>query len=259
MNRQDFDNFTKQLTENIKKYHSVKGLVAVGSMSAVDYQPDNWSDHDFYLVTEGGHQDYFRKNLQWLPMSGEISFFFQETDHGVKVVYKSGHLLEFAVFDLDELFLARVNRYRVLLDRCDIVGRMGKIREMTERSCNGSVPDNRFLAGQFLTNLLVGVGRFRRGEKISANFFIKQSALENLLKLVIKNISADNKDLLDNINHRRRFEFVYPQLGEEMNELLLLTHDETAKGFLKIYKEVIMPKVQDFSKENIEVIEAYIG
>ena len=259
MNRRDFDNFTRQLTESIKKYDSVKGLVAVGSMSAVDYQPDEWSDHDFYLVVESGHQEYFRKNMQWLPRFEDISFFFQETEHGVKVVYKSGHLLEFAVFDPDELFLAKVNRYRVLLDRCDIEDRMKKIQERTEGSCGNSIPDNRFLAGQFLTNLIVGTGRFRRGEKISANFFIKQSALENLLKLVIKNLPADNKDILDNINHRRRFEFVWPQLGERMNNLLLLPPDEAAKGFLKIYREEILPLTEDFSQENIGVIEAFLS
>lgn len=259
MNRQDFDNWTKQLTENIKKYDSVRGLVAVGSMAAVDYQPDEWSDHDFYLVVDGGHQEYFRKNMQWLPRFEEISFFFQETEHGVKVVYMSGHLLEFAVFDPNELFLARVNRYRVLLDRLDIGERMEKVRAQTGESCSGSLPDNRFLAGQFLTNLLVGVGRFRRGEKISANFFIKQSALENLLKLIIKNVPSNNKDLLDNINHRRRFEFVYPEQGEKINELLLLPPGEAAKGFLKIYCEHILPLTGDFSGENIGVIESFLN
>lgn len=259
MNRHDFDNWTMQLTENVRKYDSVKGLVAVGSMAAVDYQPDEWSDHDFYLVVEAGHQEYFRNNMQWLPRFEEISFFFRETEHGVKAVYKNGHLLEFAVFDPDELFLARVNRYRILLDKCDIEERMKKVRERTEGNCGDAIPDNRFLAGEFLTNLLVGTGRFRRGEKISANFFIKQSAMENLLKLIKKNIPAENGDILDNIDHRRRFEFVWPEQGERINNLLLLPPDEAAKGLLKIYREMILPLTEDFSPENIGVIEAFLG
>lgn len=228
-------------------------------MSAVDYQPDEWSDHDFFLVVETGHQVYFRKNPEWLPQSDDISFFFQETEHGVKAVYKNGHLLEFAVFDPDELFLAKVNCYRVLFDRLDIEKRMEKIRDNTEWDFSSSNPDNRYLSGQFLTNLLVGTGRFRRGEKLSAHLFVKQSAVENLTKLIIKNIPSDNKDLLDNINHSRRFEQAYPELGEMLSRILLLPIDEAAGELLRIYREKILPVTNDISAENIRVIETFIG
>jgi len=176
----------------------------------------------------------------------------------MKVVYKSGHLLEYAIFDRDELYLAKVNSYRILLDRLDIGERMKQVQEKTVAECNNSLPDNRFLAGQFLTNILVGMGRFRRGEKISANFFIKQSALENLIKLVIKNIPSDNRDRLDNINHRRRFEFVYPETGKRINELLVCSPDETAKGFMKIYGELILPVIGDYFPESLEVIDKFV-
>ena len=241
MNTKDYHNFTEQLNENVKQYAAVKGLIAVGSMACIDYQPDEWSDHDFFLIVEKGHQQYYRTNMEWLPHHKSIAFHFQETEHGVKVVYNNGHLLEFAVFDVDELFLAKVNRYRILLDRCDIRERMEKIRQKTEKDNNNSIPDNKYLAGQFLTNLLVGVGRFRRGEAISANFFIKQSALENLLKLIIYNLPSPKKDLLDNINHRRRFEFVYPEIGKEIDELLNLSPEISAKGLLEIYNKYILP------------------
>jgi len=52
----------------------------------------------------------------------------RETAHGLKVLYDDGHLLEFAVFDEAELPLARVNDYRVLLDRAHLEADLKHLR-----------------------------------------------------------------------------------------------------------------------------------
>ena len=81
-------------------------------MADVDYHPDQWSDHDFFVISEPGSQEYFRNDLSWLPDDRQIAFWFRETTHGLKVVYENGNLLEFAVFDFAELELAKADRFR---------------------------------------------------------------------------------------------------------------------------------------------------
>src|SRR5512144_21285 len=125
--------FTERLTERLAGEGEVLGLVALGSMSGEGAPPDEWSDHDFFVVVRPASQERFRSRLDWLPEPGEVALSFRETAHGLKVIIRSGHLLEFAIFDPEELRLARVNRYRVLLDRERIGERMAQLRAETGR------------------------------------------------------------------------------------------------------------------------------
>ena len=117
MNLADYNRFTEELRLKLAGDDRVLALIALGSMAQQDYQPDEWSDHDFFVITIQGVQEDMRRDLSWLPHAAEIIFHFRETEHGLKVLYRGGHLLEFAVFNEDELQLARIRRYRVLLDK----------------------------------------------------------------------------------------------------------------------------------------------
>lgn len=192
----------------------VLGLVAVGSMAAVDYVPDEWSDHDFLVITPRDGQETLRRDLSWLPRAPEITLSFRETAHGLKVLYADGHLLEFAVFDHDELEVAAVDRYRVLLDRGGVEARL---REMAGR--RREMPTEEFLFGMFVTAVQVGVGRTRRGEALSGAFFIV-SAARHLCALLARVLPAPEHGLLDEFDPLRRFECVYPELGVEIASAL---------------------------------------
>ena len=107
MNLARYNRFTEELTRKLDDDPRVLGLVALGSMAQQDYQPDAWSDHDFFVITIQGVQEDMRQDLSWLPRADELVFQFRETEHGVKALYRGGHLLEFAVFNEDELRLAQ--------------------------------------------------------------------------------------------------------------------------------------------------------
>jgi hypothetical protein len=77
-------------------------------MADRDYAPDEWSDHDFFVITPPGGQEALREDLSWLPRADRVALSFRETGHGLVVLYDDGHLLEFAVFELDELALAAI-------------------------------------------------------------------------------------------------------------------------------------------------------
>jgi len=110
MQRPDYERFTAHLRERLAADGRVVGLVALGSMSGEPPEPDEWSDHDFFVISRPGEQEGLRTELSWLPDAEEIAFSFRETAHGLKVLYRSGHLLELAVFDLEELSVAAVAR-----------------------------------------------------------------------------------------------------------------------------------------------------
>jgi hypothetical protein len=195
--------FTEALRARLADDPRVLGLVAVGSMANRDYAPDAWSDHDFFVIAP--EPETLRNDLSWLPEPQRIALSFRETEHGVKVVYDDGHLLEFAVFDLEELAVAGVNRYRVLLDRGGVEERVAALH--TEPH------GDEWLFGMFVTGALVAYGRARRGELLSASFFVVQT-LRHLTALV------GDAPILDDLDPLRRFERAYPELGSELASIV---------------------------------------
>ena len=65
--------FTQALTERLRADPRAIGLVAVGSMADRDYGPDEWSDHDFFVITPPGGQEELRSDLSWLPSADRIA------------------------------------------------------------------------------------------------------------------------------------------------------------------------------------------
>jgi lincosamide nucleotidyltransferase B/F len=209
----DYQRFTDALTDRLSHYGDVLALVALGSMAARDHLPDRFSDHDFFVIVRPGAQSWYRENLQWLPEHERIVFAFQETAHGMKVLYDDRHLLELAVFDPDELRLARINRYRVLFDRVNLTP---TLEQLAARETSSPAVDIRYQSGQLLTHLLVGLWRYRRGERLSAFRFLREFALQDLVQLTHALAIADRPDLSDNLDPTRRFEWVYPAVGNEL-------------------------------------------
>jgi hypothetical protein len=195
--------------------------------------PDGFSDHDFFVVTRSGAQERYRTERAWLPDAADIALAFRETAHGVKVLYAGGHLAEFAAFDLDELALARVNRYRVAFDRADIAVRMERIRAASAAEA-GAAPDLTWRVGQFLTGLVVGTYRDARGEHLSGHQFVRVHALGHLLVLLRTRLSLDDAARLDDLDPSRRFDLVLTGLGREINAALQAPVAETAQALLDI-------------------------
>jgi hypothetical protein len=237
---EEYRAFTGALVDGLAADRRVVGLVALGSMAERDYAPDEWSDHDVFVVTAPGEQEAFRVELGWLPRPAEIALSYRETDHGLKVLYGDGHLLELAVFDPDELALARVNRYRVLLDRGGVAERLAAMA--AARPAAGR-DDERFLFGQLLTAVLVGAGRDRRGEALSGSFLVKGLAVRHLLALLARAVPADRAELLDDLDPARRFEQVHPELAGEVEALLWAGTGEAALGLLELAEREVRPRL----------------
>jgi hypothetical protein len=253
MDAASYERLTERLRERLAADETVLGLIALGSMAALDTKPDRWSDHDFFVVVRTGEQERFRRDLSWLPESEAVVLSYRETAHGLKVLYRDGHLLEFAVFDPEELHLAKVNRYRVLLDRGGIADAMARIQEAsTEWAAASGMGDfERF--GQFLANLLVGASRHARGEGLSGRQFVGY-ALQHLAVLLGKYVPRETEHPLDNLDPLRRFERSWPEIGEELNRLLEAPMPETARGLLGIARRELGGRLPGYPAEAAETV-----
>jgi hypothetical protein len=213
-----FLKYEDELSANLQAHPDVIGLVFVGS--AADHSRfDEWSDHDFFVVTKSGAGEGLRQDLSWLPNADEIAIRPRETAHGLKVVYRDGHVLEFAVFNDEELELAGANAYLVTVDKTgEIAGRMAAIAAKSAEAAAKAIGENYKPDAEFelfLCQLLIGVGRARRGEALIASEHVRSWAVGNLLGLVRhwQHPVRGTEGKTDNLNRHRRFELQYPTIG----------------------------------------------
>ncbi|MCA9955354.1 MAG: hypothetical protein H6657_04720 [Ardenticatenaceae bacterium] len=259
MNLTEYNKFTEDMRLKLAGDDRVLCLVALGSMAQQDYQPDEWSDHDFFVITIHGVQEDMRRDLSWLPRADDLVFYFRETEHGIKALYHGGHLLEFAIFNEDELQLARLNRYRVLLDKAEIAPRLEELALTTQDwVAQGQTDPNRRLA-EFLMNLFVGVGRYARGERLSGHQFIKTYALTHLLRLLAEFHTSEDQSLLDNLDPFRRFERVFPRLGAEINGILAQNTLLAAEGLLALAVLELRPFLSPFPDAAVTEVQRMIA
>jgi hypothetical protein len=254
MNLEQFRAFSQKLRENLEADNRVLGLVFLGSAAEQSRLPDEHSDHDFFVITSKGVQEEFRQNLAWLPDAEKIAINYRETSHGLKVIYSNGHLIEFAIFDEDELFLARVNDYRVDLDKAEITKSLQQIASQP----NPELDPQKALNG-FLSELLIGVRRCNRGEKISGKAFIKQYSFYHFMRLLCHYLPAENKQRLDNLDPFRRFELVFPELSREINAAILLEGQDCAKLLLSIADRELSARIPNYPSEAVQLIRQLIN
>jgi hypothetical protein len=234
MERVEYARFTEELRAGLEADGRVLGLVVLGSTADGERAPDRWSDHDFFVVVTPGAQESFRSRLDWLPHSDRIALSYRETAHGGKVLYRDGHLLEFAVFSPEELPLARVNVWQALIDRERITERMADVAATTGRNSASGVPSDEWLAGQFLTSLLVGVGRYARGERLSGRQLVSSTAATHLVTLLSRRLDPPGPSHLDSLDPLRRFEQTFPSMGRDLNAILDLPSPDAARALLDL-------------------------
>lgn len=229
-----YRDFTDRLLARLAETPEVVGLVALGSMSGLPPLPDPFSDHDFFVVVTPGSQERFRTDLYWLPDAGDVVLSFRETPHGLKAFWSSGHLAELAVFSPEELALARVNRYRVLLDRGGVAERMARVRAATVELGRAASLDERWSVGMFLGALVVGSGRWARGERFSGHQLVRCSALGHLLALLRAALPPERAALLDDLDPLRRLEQAIPEDAPAILEALTLPAPAAARALLGV-------------------------
>jgi hypothetical protein len=217
------------------------------------YTADEWSDHDFFVITHSGRQEAVRTELAWLPHRERVVLEFRETEHGVTVVYDDGHMLEFAVFDLEEIGLATVNRYRILFDRGGVEERVARVA-----STPAPAPGDLFLFGKTVASALVAAGRGWRGETLSAAFTLT-SATTYLTRLLARTQPAEDASLLDEFDSLRRFERAYPEIGAELAAIVRLEPAVGGASLLDVLERELRPLRPDLPWGAVEAVRARLS
>lgn len=183
-------------------------LLGLGSVGRETERIDEYSDLDFFAIVQPGQKARFIENLDWL--AAPIAYAFKNTADGCKVLYEDGIYAEFAVFEPDELPPLSFPPGRIIWQTDDFDAALVE-RDM--RSAPKYALD--FILGEALTNLYVGLGRFRRGEKLAAMYFIQNYAVNQVLHLA-PYIEPAQTALRDPYGDERRFEQRFPGVAARL-------------------------------------------
>jgi hypothetical protein len=173
---------------------------------------DEYSDLDFFVIAEDGYKHHYLENLDWLSRIAPIAYHFLNTEDGYKLLFADGIFCEFAIFELQELENIPFAPGRIVWKREDAPENLHRPAKEPVRGQKRSVE---FLIGEAITNLYVGMGRDKRGEKLSAMRFIQGYAVDRLLELAefIEPGEGATRDIFAN---ERRFEAHHPRLAQEL-------------------------------------------
>lgn len=227
-----FDDYSQRLVESVRSRDEVVGLVLVGS-GADRSRIDEWSDHDFFLVTVDDAAAGFRENLDWLPDHDKIVLSVRETEHGLKVVYDDGHVLEFAVATMNEIADWAANKWTVLFDRGVLAEPIAQtMSAVAAKPKPGDEVDDGRDIRLFVSLLLIGTGRARRGELLTAGQFSRSYAVRYLLAVFAHRVPSVHAEKLDDLDVYRRFEQVYPDAGAQLARILEQDPETAARQLL---------------------------
>jgi hypothetical protein len=256
MDSTQFQQFTATLQHRLSTDDRVRALVGIGSLAHPE-RVDRWSDHDFWVITTTEGQAHFLSDLSWLPDYSTIALALRPAPEYYTVLYTTGHVAEFAVFALTDLSHGRLDRYRMLLDKDNIHTHIQAIYERTRPKQQTADASARAI-GHFLVTLCTGAARDARGERLSAHNYIFQYAVDDLLALITQHIPAQQSDLHDRFDPRRRFEQAYPVLSAQLEPILTLTPVVAALRLLDLAVSLFQDSMPAFPTPAVTATRAYL-
>jgi len=183
-------------------------LLALGSVGMDTSRLDEHSDLDFFVIVAPGAKAKYLGSLSWLEQAHPVTFSFPNTPDGRKALFQDGIFAEYAVFEPPELQHVSSSSVRVVWQRGDALDPLAVL---------GSPPtpqthSQEWHTNEALTNLLVGLHREARGERLTATRFIQTYAVERVLAIVALQQRAESGDP-DLFMPERRFESRFPSMS----------------------------------------------
>ena len=185
-------------------------LLALGSAGREIERLDEWSDLDFFVLVRDGAKPSYIDDLSWLAGACPVAWHFRNTPDGHKALLADGLFCEFAVFELDELKNIPYSPGRFVWRREEV----DETLAVPLRPLPG-LPDVPWLVGEALSNLLVGLQRHARGERLAAMRMVQVHALDRVLEL-LEHDAASTPAQRDPFNVDRRVERRLPDAGASL-------------------------------------------
>lgn len=224
-----FEAYVARVAAAARAHPQIVGVALVGSGAEPD-RIDEWSDHDFVIVARPDAVEPLRHSFDWLPDAAELVVLAREWHDGFKGVFSDGRIIEFAIVDLEALAEFPLHGARIVYDEG---GLDAAIKRAVSVAPARSSSEAEAIAVAFLFQILVGTGRARRGELVSAGEVIRSEAVESLLDLVlvVQHSDRSSPDLFD---PRRRFEQVDPGLARELADATAQRVEDAARSLLTL-------------------------
>lgn len=201
-----------EIGESLAQSGHALALIGLGSVGEELHRLDEHSDLDFFVIVEAGYKRRYIENLEWLSRIAPIAYHFLNTPDGYKLFFADGIFCEFAVFELQELADIPFAPGRTVWRREDAPE---TIHHPVKEPLRAERRTMEFLVGEAVTNLYVGMGRDKRGEKLSAMRFIQGYAVDRLLELS-EYIEPGQDVSRDIFASERRFEARHPSVACEL-------------------------------------------
>lgn len=166
---------------SLANYEDALCLLGLGSVGDEQSRLDEFSDLDFFVIVRTGSKKPFLDCIDWLSNAHSVAWSFANTPDGRKALFEDLVFCEYAIFEESELQSVAFTPGRVVWSRpgfdttlC-VPGRIAGAR---------TPADVEWLVGEAVTNLYVGLCRYRRGEKWTAFNFVQHYAVGRLAELI---------------------------------------------------------------------------
>lgn len=167
------------------------GLLGLGSVGCDTGRLDAYSDLDFFVVVRPGAKPRYVEALDWLAAAQPLLWHFRNTVDGHKALMDDGVFCEFAVFEPQELARIPFAPGRWVWRRDELDARLAAPRVPLPST---ELPDEAWLVGEILSNLIVGLQRLARGETLAAMRLIQMFAVDRVLQLAERNALSSGRD-----------------------------------------------------------------
>ncbi|MEZ4669326.1 MAG: hypothetical protein R3E39_15585 [Anaerolineae bacterium] len=189
-------------------------LLGLGSVGTELDRLDEYSDLDFFVIVRQGFKQSYIHDLDWLAVQ-PIAYSFMNTVDGYKLLYEDGIFCEFAVFEPQEMASIPFSAGRIVWKAVDFDESV-----LTPYQLPSDKPKPAdWLLGEAITNIYVGLGRFWRGEKLSAARFIQGYAVDRVVELAAY-IETAQPAYRDIFTPERRFEKRFPGVAGHLTEFV---------------------------------------
>jgi hypothetical protein len=212
--------FTNKLTEigqSLANSPAALALLGLGSAGVERNRLDSYSDIDFFVIVQPGWKQHYLQKTEWLETKSGIDWIFQNTPDGFKIYWHDDVFGEMAVFEPSELAHIRFTPGVIVWSTPDFDVRVTEPKNLPTKKDTGVL----HLQNELLSNLFVGISRFRRGEKLSAWRFVQVYALNLAIEIEIHLAQLEKDNQIDVFDMDRRIELNFPAASALAKEVLL--------------------------------------
>jgi hypothetical protein len=201
------------LAQELSRRDDALALLALGSVGIETHRLDAFSDLDFFVLVKDGAKSRYIGSLDWLAAAHPLAWHFQNTADGHKALMSDGVFCEFAVFEVHELSRIPYAPGRFVWRRDEVDAVLA-----TARQALSGRHDTDWLVGEALSNLMLGLQRHARGEKLAAMRSIQVHALDRVLEFLEQRQAefSDAAVTRDPYNVDRRIEVRCAQLRQSL-------------------------------------------